>query len=182
MLDSIITSEARIKLLIRFFVNPKTKAYLRELSDEFHCSSNSIRVELNRLEKASLLVSEKRGRNVYYCANTEHPLFPEINSMSKKVVGIDKLHEIVSEIGNVESAYLMGALAKGSETAVLDLLLVGDVDKGKLEGIITKVEGMVKKKIRTLLLSSSEFSKMDDWLKEEGLLLIWNNGLAMGGA
>ena len=49
MLDTLITSKTRIKLLMKFFMNPRTRAYLRELASEFGESTNSIRVELNRL-------------------------------------------------------------------------------------------------------------------------------------
>ena len=35
MLDSLITSKTRIKLILKFFLNPETRAYLRGLSEEF---------------------------------------------------------------------------------------------------------------------------------------------------
>ena len=49
MLDSIITSKARIKLLVKFFINPNSNGYLHKLANEFGESNNNIRVELNRL-------------------------------------------------------------------------------------------------------------------------------------
>jgi hypothetical protein len=61
LLDSLITSKTRVKLLLKFFLNPETKAYLRGLSDEFGESSNGVRLELNRLTKAGLLTSESDG-------------------------------------------------------------------------------------------------------------------------
>ena len=75
MLDSLITSKTRIKLLLKFFINPETRAYLRELSKEFEESTNSVRLELNRLTKANLLVSQHKGRTVMYNANTDHAFF-----------------------------------------------------------------------------------------------------------
>ena len=72
MLDSLITSKTRVKLLLKFFLNPGTRAYLRGLADEFGESTNSIRVELNRLTDAKLLKSLNSGRTVQYEANTEH--------------------------------------------------------------------------------------------------------------
>ena len=58
MLDTLVTSKTRIKLLMKFFLNPGTRAYLRSLADEFGESTNSVRVELNRLSEAGLLGSE----------------------------------------------------------------------------------------------------------------------------
>jgi predicted transcriptional regulator len=70
----LISSKTRISLLVRFFFNPGTKAYLRELSKDLHVSSNAVREELNQLTKTKLLTSEKEGRNVLYTANNDHPL------------------------------------------------------------------------------------------------------------
>ena len=50
MLETLISSKTRIKLLLKFFLNSKTKSYLRNLESEFGESTNAIRVELNRLE------------------------------------------------------------------------------------------------------------------------------------
>ena len=58
MLDSLITSKTRIKLLLKFFLNSSMKAYLRGLAEEFGESTNAIRLELNHLEEAGLLKSE----------------------------------------------------------------------------------------------------------------------------
>ena len=61
MLSSLITSQTRIKLLKKFFLNSNTKAHLRGLESEFGESSNAIRVELNRFEEAGLLILSKMG-------------------------------------------------------------------------------------------------------------------------
>ncbi|MDY0178946.1 MAG: ArsR family transcriptional regulator, partial [Synergistaceae bacterium] len=64
MLDSFVTSKTRIKLLLKFFINPDTTAYLRGLADEFGESTNAVRVELNRLSRAGILDSRAEGRTI----------------------------------------------------------------------------------------------------------------------
>ena len=86
MLESLITSKTRIKLLLKFFINPSTKAYLRELAKEFDVSTNSIRLELNRLEGSNLLISQTQGRTVQYQANTKNTLFKDIRNIALKYV------------------------------------------------------------------------------------------------
>src|SRR5210317_1180432 len=109
MLDSIITSKTRIKLLLKFFLNSDTKSYLRNLEQEFGESSNAIRVELNRLENADLLHSEFTGNRKYFKANINHPLFKDINNIIKNSLGIDKLIDrIIIQIGNLDKAYITG--------------------------------------------------------------------------
>ena len=73
MLDALITSKTRVRLLVKFFLNPTMKSYLRELASEFEESTNSVRLELNRLKEAGLLESEAKGNLVMYNAKTTHP-------------------------------------------------------------------------------------------------------------
>ena len=131
----IISSKTRIKLLIRFFFNSKTRSYLRELAKEFNVSSNSVREELNQLTKTSLLKSQKDGRHVYYMANENHPLFPELRSMVSKVMGIDRVIDgIVNRLGDLDRAYLIDDYAEGKDSGIIDLLLIGNIDQYHIIG------------------------------------------------
>ena len=56
MIETLISSKTRIKLLLKFFLNSNTTAYLRGLEEEFGESTNSIRLELNRFEKAGFKI------------------------------------------------------------------------------------------------------------------------------
>jgi predicted ArsR family transcriptional regulator len=76
MLDALITSKTRVRLLVKFFLNPTMKSYLRQLADEFGESTNAVRVELNRLTEAGILESEANGNVINYKAKESHPLIP----------------------------------------------------------------------------------------------------------
>ena len=103
LFTGLIASKTRIKLLVRLFFNPKARSYLRELAKEFNSSTNSVREELNQLTKTKFLKSEKDGRQVYYMANQNHPLFPELRSMVNKVMGLDQVIDgIVNRLGDLE--------------------------------------------------------------------------------
>jgi hypothetical protein len=109
VLETLITSQTRVKLLVRFFINQNNIGYLRGLADEFGESSNAIRVELNRFESAGLLVSMIDGNKKIYQANASHPLFPEIQSLVLKYVGIEKLRENVTDnYNNIEEVWITG--------------------------------------------------------------------------
>ncbi len=181
ILTGIIGSKTRIKLLVRLFFNPQTRAYLRELAKEFGVSTNAVRLELNQLEKTNLLKSEKNGRKVYYRANTDYALFPELKSMVAKVMGIDQVIDgIVNRLGKLEQAYLLGDYAEGKDSGIIDLLLVGDIDRYQLSDLCKKTERYIKRKIRTLALSTSEFQEIETKLFKKPCMLIWkslNNSL-----
>jgi hypothetical protein len=170
----LISSKTRIKLLVRFFFNPNTSSYLRQLAKEFNVSTNSVREELNQLTNTSLLKSQKNGRQVYYMANQEHPLFPELKAMVGKVMGIDQVIEgIVNRLGDLERAYLIDDYAEGKDSGIIDLVLVGDIDHYHLNDLSRKTERYIKRKIRTLVLSRDEYKEFEPKLKTCPHILIW---------
>ena len=174
LFTGLIASKTRIKLLIRFFFNPETRSYLRELAKEFNVSTNSVREELNQLTSTKLLTSEKSGRQVFYKANQAHPLFPELKSMVSKVMGVDQvIDSIVTRLGDLERAYLIDDYAQGKDTGILDLLLVGDIDQYHLNDLSRKTERYIKRKIRSLVLTRDEYRDLEPKLKERPRVLIW---------
>jgi len=174
LFSGLITSKTRIRLLLRFFLNAETSAYLRELSNEFNVSSNSVREELNQLTKTNLLTSQKSGRQIFYKANPEHPLFPELRSMVRKVMGVDQVIDgILIRLGELKSAYLIDDYAEGKDTGIIDLLLVGDINHNQLNDLSGKVEKYINRKIRTLVMSQPEFFDFGPKLKLRPNLLIW---------
>lgn len=174
MLEALITSKTRVRLLVKFFLNPTMKAYLRQLADEFGESTNAVRVELNRLTEAGILESEANGNVVNYKAKESHPLFPEIRSIVSKMTGLDSLIEwVIQRLGNVENAYLIGDYAKGKDSGIIDVILVGKIDKAYLTELIEKAEHLVQRKIRYLVLNDVELEKYKVQ-NEEPILLLWS--------
>jgi predicted nucleotidyltransferase len=173
MIEALITSKTRIRLLVKFFLNPAMSAYLRELSDEFGESSNGVRVELNRMAKAGILETENKGKTVLYRAQKNHPLYKEISGLVAKYMGLDKIVEdIVRKLGNLEAAYITGDYAKGKDTGIVDLVLVGNIDKAYLLLLIDKAEAIIHRKIRFLALETEEAESM---LNKSGSVLIWKS-------
>lgn len=175
MLDTIISSKTRIKLLLRFFLNPGNSAHLRGLAEDFGESTNAVRVELNRFEGSGMLLSTSSGNKKLYRANENHPLFSSINNILLKYVGIDRIVEVVIErLGNLEKVFLTGDYARGKDSGVMDLVLVGDVDKSYLARLTEKAEKLIAKKIRYLVYSVAEWEKIPGKLPEgEDTLLLW---------
>lgn len=159
MIETLISSKTRIKLLVKFFLNRNMTAYLRSLEGEFGESSNAIRLELNRLEKSGMLSSFMNGNKKMFKANPTHPLFGEVHNIVMKHVGLDKIiQDVVERLGEVEKVYLSGKFAEGLNSSVIDLIFVGDVDKFYLLRLIDKVEAMISRKVRYVIYTSEEWS------------------------
>jgi len=175
MIETLISSKTRIKLLLKFFLNSSTTSYLRGLEAEFGESSNSIRLELNKLEKAGMLSSFSKGNRKYFQANQKHPLFQEIHNIILKQVGIDKLLEtVISRLGYLEQVYLVGSFSKGIDSNIIDIILVGDVDNNYLIKLIDKAEKLIKRKVRYLIFTPAEFGDSDKSSFDPSPLLIWS--------
>ncbi len=175
MIEALISSKTRIKLLLKFFLNSSTRAYLRGLEEEFGESSNAIRLELNKLEKAGMVSSDVQGNKKYFTANTKHPLFFDLNSIIRKYVGIDTIIEnVINQLGEVERVYLTGEFAKGNDTNMIDLELVGIVNTAYLTELIQKAEPLVKRKIRYVIYSAAEFEELKQSKTPGEKLLIWS--------
>ena len=174
LLSAIITSKTRNHLFLRLFLNTDARAYLRELALELGSSTNAIREELNRLVDAKLLISETNGKKVLYGANERHPLFPELQSMVRKVLGIDHLVEnVICSLGNVERAFLLDDYACGRDTGIIDLVLVGEIKQKRLNELVLNTEKFIGRKIRTFSLTSSEYEKLTDNFQGRPSLLLW---------
>ncbi|MED0671857.1 winged helix-turn-helix domain-containing protein [Aneurinibacillus aneurinilyticus] len=146
------------------------------MAEEFGESTNAVRVELNRLTAAGLLDLKSEGRTKVYQANKNHVLFEEIHSIVKKYIGIDKLIEdIVSKLGNVELAFIIGDYAKGIDSGIIDLIIIGQVNVCYLGELVGKVEVLIKRKVKILVLNEEEFSAWKNELGKEQVLCIWSN-------
>jgi len=145
------------------------------LEQEFKESSNAIRIELNKFEKAGLLQSESEGNKKYFSANTHHPLFKDIHNILLKHLGIDKvIDEIITNLGMLKKVYLVGDFAKGKDSNIIDLLLIGNsINKEYLTRLIEKVEKMVSRKVRYIIFGDEEINDFLSKKSNTEYILLW---------
>ena len=150
MLNSLITSKTRLRVLVKFFIRAANKGHLNSLASEFGESTNGIRKELNKLKDAGYLISNKEQNKVIYRANTKHPLYSVLQQLIKKHLRLDEIVEtIIKRIGDVQKIILIGDYAKGIDSGQIEVLLIAnDIN---LE-YIKKLEIKLKNKIgRTVI-------------------------------
>ena len=173
LLGPLITSKTRLKLLLRFFLNHNLSGYLQGLSKELDENTNSVRVELNRLEAAGLLSSELQGRRKLYHVNTAHPLTSDITSIVRKVSDIDALVErVVENLPGLKQVWVCGDLALGIQSERIEAVLIGtDLNPEYIGGLSGKVEKLTGKKVNAenLECMPSERAAV--------CLLVWEKGI-----
>jgi hypothetical protein len=149
MLESLITSKTRIRLLIKFFLNIANKGYLNSLANEFGESTNSVRKELNNLSSAGYLEKYNENNKVVYKANASHPLFIVIQKIVHKHLGIEEILEsIYDRIGDVKKIMILGDYAKGIDSGTIEILIVGsNINKEYLDEISPRIQKKIKRKV-----------------------------------
>ena len=179
MLETLISSQTRIKLLLKFFLDSSTTAHLRALESDFGDSTNGIRLELNRLEDAGMLVSYNIGNKKIFQANTSHPLFNEVQNLVRKHLGLDHIvEEVIQRLGNLEKVYLTGAFAKGMDSQVVDMVFLGQIDEPFLVRLIEKTEPLINRKInfRIFRPEDSYFTSLSREAAQ-GAFLLWERDM-----
>lgn len=150
-LDTLLHGKIRVKLLTRLLLNPASRVYLRGLEKDFGVSSNTVRLELNKLSDLKLIEVDKTvTAQKQYKANTLHPMFNPLRNFILKQFGFESLIEqVFQRLGDVESVYITNDWAEGKESTFVDLVVVGNVNKTYMNKLVDHVEKLIHKKIRT---------------------------------
>lgn len=176
-------SKIRRDLLVLFFTNISQNYYLREIQRRFGYSAGSIRRELLKLKQDDLLITQRVGNLLYYSLNTRHSLFKELQSIIAKTVGIEGgIRDSLSQIKNIKAAFIYGSFAAKRETGMsdIDLMIVGEPDTTRLNGVIAELERRLNREINTTVYSASEYRKkknlkagfIQDLLKNPKIILV----------
>jgi len=168
MLENLITSKTRLRLLVKFFINVTNNGYLRGLAEEMNESTNAIRKELNNLSSAGYLEKEVQKNKITYKANDQHPLFGMLQKIIHQYIGLDSIvTAVLGRMGAVHKIVVIGDYANGKDSGVIEVVLVGmDLNVDYINGLAIKLENEIKRKVRFTILQSYE---------GEGLILYEEN-------
>ena len=164
MLDTLITSKTRLRLLMKFFINAANRGHMRGLAEEFNESTNAIRKELNNLSEAGYLEKEAQQNRVTYRANVQHPLFGPLQHIVHTYLGLDRIVEtVLSRMGDVEQVVVTGDYAAGRDSGTIEVTLVGQaLNADYLKQLTPKLEAVIGRRVRFTLC---------DTPTDEGLVL-----------
>ena len=176
MINQLFTSEIRIKLLLKFFLNNETKSSWKSLKKEFGDSSDELHAELKNMELEGLLCTSAECSKKKYFANTSHELYIEINDRLKKRMGIDQIiNKVTSQISDLQAAYLTDDCAMGIDSQIIDLSLVGNqLDRVSILSLVKNAENFICRRINYIILSSEE---MTQCYQHKPVLQIWQTNL-----
>lgn len=155
MLNTLITSKTRLRLLIKFFISQANKGHLNGLANEMGESTNSIRKELNNLYDAGYINKLKKDNKIEYNVNTKHPLYETLRSIVLKHLGLEDLVDtVIARMGNVQKIILIGDYAEGLDSGKIEVFLIGkELNFQYISQLEEKIEKLINRKVSFYLAS-----------------------------
>ena len=161
MLDELITSKTRLRLLVKFFTSQANKGYLNGLASEMGESTNSIRKELNHLYAAGYLEKTKINNKIEYNVNTTHPLYETFKKVVYKHLGIEDIVEtVLDRMGDVEHILIAGDYAEGIDSGNIEIIIVGnDINYKYISQLEEKIEKLISRRVTFFLTARIPIKK-----------------------
>jgi hypothetical protein len=158
MLETLITSKTRLRILIKFFINVTTNGHLRGLATEMQESTNAIRKELNNLSDAGYLDKFNEKNRVSYKANSKHPLFLTLQKIIHQHIGLEAIvSSILERLGSIKTIIVVGDYANGIDSGVIEVVLVGDdLDKDYINRLAYKIKSKIDREVHFIAKNSYE--------------------------
>lgn len=161
-LDALLP-RTRQGILAATLARPGKAWYVSELARRMGVPSSSLQRELHDLSNAGILKSHRQGRMVYYQANTESPVFPELRGLLLKTAGlVDVLAEALQPLAaKLECALVYGSMASGDEQSDsdVDLMIIGALPARELALPLRRARERLGREINPTVYTAEEFAK-----------------------
>ena len=159
--DLLFPNQYRRKVLGLLLMRPDQQIHLRELARVIGAAPGTLKKELDALCGVGLLRAERVGNQVRFCANTAHPVFPELQALIRKTTGLaDALRLSLAPLaGRIDAAFIFGSMASGTESAGsdIDLMVVGDAGFAEIVDATYAAQATLGREINPKVMSASEW-------------------------
>ena len=153
----------RRQVLALLLLRPDERFYVRGIARLTGIPAGSLHRELSLLAKAELLVRQNEGRQVYYQANRQSPIFTELAGIFRKTAGLaDVIRAALLPLADaVELAFIFGSVAQGKERSDsdIDLFVVGGVSFTAVVAVLADIHEQLGREINPVIMSPDEFSE-----------------------
>jgi predicted nucleotidyltransferase len=160
-LGHLLFGQTRGRVLALLYGVPDEVFFLRQIARQIGTSVGSVQRELETLTGFGLLNRTVLGRQVFYQANRDHPVFVELHSLVAKTSGIFYLlrSALAPLAKEILFAFVFGSMARGEENAGsdVDLMVIGDATLDEILTRLTSAESDLGRPINPTVYSLREF-------------------------
>lgn len=160
MLQDLIISKVRVKLLQELLSGPEPMLHVRELVRRTQEEINAVRRELAHMEKSGMVKKEQRGNRVYYWFRKDYPLYNDLLCLVGKTSGLGgDILAHRARIGRVSYAMISGKFLRylPHTPEDVDLLVIGDIVMPELATLVRAEETRRGHEINYTVMSDEEF-------------------------
>ena len=160
-LSSILFGKTRRAILSLVYGHADEEFYLRQIAKATGAGLGAVQRETRQLSEAGILHRIIRGRNVYFRANRQSPVFNELKGLVTKTVGVgDVVRTALAGLANrIHIVFVYGSVARGDErqTSDLDILVVGKVTFSEVVAALHQAEKDLGREINPTIYPLEEF-------------------------
>ena len=160
-LASALFGQTRRVILALLYGHPDEAYYLRQLARSTGSGLGAVQREIKRLTESGIVRRTVRGRQVFYQANPDCPLFAELKSLVVKTTGVaDVLRTALAPLaGRIHLAFVYGSIARLEQKSAsdVDLMVVGDVSFGDIVSALATAQETLTREINPTVYSRAEF-------------------------
>ena len=163
MLETLLRSKLRAKVLGWLFSHPDERYFVRQLTTLLGEDSTNVSRELARLEKTGILVLTTEGKQKYYQANRQSPRFNELHGLIVKTAGVvDVLRSALAPaMERIKVAFVFGSIASGGErrTSDIDMMVVGRISFEDVVSLLSPAEEKLGREVNPVVYPITEFKQ-----------------------
>jgi len=162
VLSEMLSSKIRVEIFRLLFGVSEEALHMREIARRSGCAIGTIQAELKKLSRLDLVKKKNDGNRVYYRANKEHPLYPDIRNLVLKTVGlVDIIRDALDGDPDIKLAFVYGSIARNAEKAAsdVDLMIVGNLGLREVSGLLAGLSDRIGREINPHVLSIEEFTR-----------------------
>jgi hypothetical protein len=157
-------ARAQQRVLGLLFANPDRSFYTNEILRFAASGTGAVQRELTKLVVSELVTVKKIGNQTHYQANRHTPIFEELRSILLKTAGVgDVLRLALLPLSDrIQTAFIYGSIAKGSDTAKsdIDILIIGnDISYADVYDVLSADQSLLGRPINPSIYSMQEWQR-----------------------
>lgn len=162
MLEDLIISRVRVKMVSLFLSHPGMIFHVRDIVRKVSEEINAVRRELAHMEKSGMVTKEARANRLFYTFRKDYPLYYELMELVAKTSGLGwDIHKQKAKLGKIKFAMLSGRFLRGLPkrgSTDVDLLVVGTVVLPELSQLVKTEETKRGRELNYTVMTDEEFS------------------------
>jgi len=162
MLEKLISSSARVKIIRLLLLNEEKRYYQREIAELTGLPVRAVQREGIRLTEMGLLHRTEDGNRVYFQANPACSIFPELKRILLKTVALESLlGDALAGGEQIEIAFIYGSYAASRETisSDIDLFVIGFTSSRQLSTALRPVQAEIQREVNYHLVTPEDLQE-----------------------